>query len=187
MAFEYEDLRTILPALATLEHKRELLVLGDATFHVGPSAYASLAAEANIELAFVPSNLDPSSFGESLGFKQTETLDANGKASINANLNEEVAPELAGRFDCVIDAGVLFWCFDPAAVFRNVLRMTRPGGIIAHITAISGHYGRGYYNVHPLAFEDFYLLNGCRYLGASFRPKFRSWRVVDGVLRRLGM
>ncbi|HLG69031.1 MAG TPA: hypothetical protein VK009_01265 [Chloroflexota bacterium] len=187
MAFEYEDVRFLLATFREGFPRREhLLVLGDAIFHVQPKHYVALARKMGVTLASQPQSLDPFTFGASLGFQTTLTLDVNGRASLNLDLCAPPAEEQVQRFDCVIDAGVLFWCFDPAAALRSILTMTRPGGLIAHITAVSGHYGRGYYNIHPLALEDFYLANGCQFLGASFRTKYQLPRLLAGLLRRLG-
>lgn len=180
MAVETEDLRSILLALRVSENRESLLILGDALIHVAPSRLEQLAAEVGYPLAFVPHQLDPFTLGAALGFARTETLDINGKASLTVNLDEEVPAQLIGAFDCLIDAGVLFWCFDPATALRNILNMVRSGGTIVHITAVSGHYGRGYYNIHPLLLEDFYLGNRCTLKESSFRTKFRA----DGLLAR---
>ena len=63
--------------------------------------------------------------------------------------------------------------------------MTRVGGVIAHISAVSGYYGRGYYNVHPLLLEDFYLANGCDFALATYRPRARR-RGLSGYFARAG-
>ena len=187
MGFEYEDVKLVLWALKPRQQRRELLILGDAIFHVDAQTYASLAKQMGFLLASAPAKLDPFTFGDSLGFDKTHTLDVNGRASLNVNLHDPAPDDLVGRFDCLIDAGVLFWCFDPAAAFKSILSMVKPGGLIVHISAVSGHYGRGYYNIHPLAFEDFYIGNGCQFVGASFRTKFRTWSLLDRALRKLGL
>ena len=45
-------------------------------------------------------------------FEEALTIDANGKAD-NADLTSDLDDSLLNKFDCVIDSGVLFWCFDP--------------------------------------------------------------------------
>jgi len=185
MAIESDDLRSILRALRERESRESLLILGDAAIFVAPPQLEKLAAEVGYPLSFVPDELDPFTLGASLGFTRTETLDVNGKASLTVNLDEEVPLALIGAFDCLIDAGVLFWCFDPASALRNILKMVRAGGTIVHITAVSGHYGRGYYNIHPLLLEDFYLGNGCALGESSFRTKFRAHGLLARVTSRL--
>jgi hypothetical protein len=181
VAIEYEDLRTILETVRDETARKRLLVLGDALVHVEPQELTALASETGFQLASTPDRLDPFTLGDALGFARTETLDVNGRASIDLDLHAPPPPELAEAYDCLIDAGVLFWCSDPGAALRSILTMVNVGGTIIHICAVSGHYGRGYYNVHPLLFEDFYLGNGCEFRVATYRPKFRP----RGLLRQL--
>jgi SAM-dependent methyltransferase len=185
MAFEYEDVRMILESLARLDRRDHLLVLGDAVVHFGPDDLGRLAKETNFQLASRPAQLDPFTLGEALGFAHTETLDVNGRATLTFDLHKELPDDLAGRFDCVIDAGVLFWCSDPAAALRNIARMLCVDGLIVHISAVTGHFGRGYWDVHPLLFEDFYLPNGFEFVRSSMRPKFRPHGFLARFAHRL--
>lgn len=173
MGVEYEDLRTILETLRGEERRERLLVLGDAIVHVQPAGLVALAAESGFALASSPGQLDPFTLGDALGFARTETLDVNGRASVELDLHRPLPPELEETYDCLVDAGVLFWCSDPGAALRSIFKLVKSGGTIIHISAVSGYYGRGYYNVHPLLFEDFYLLNGCEHVVSTYRTKFR--------------
>jgi len=179
VGIEYQDMKSILAALkhAAPAARRNLLFLGDAQIHFDAGSYVDLAEDVGFELASVPRTLDLGTLGNSLGYARVESLDINGKASLNLDLQQEIPAALSGQFDCLIDAGVLFWCYDPAAALRNILRLVRDGGLIVHITAVSGHYGRGYYNIHPSLFEDFYRINQCDFVHASYRtkPARRNW------------
>jgi hypothetical protein len=186
MGLEREDLRTLLGVLGRLERREALLVLGDAVVHCDGPGLVDLAAGQGYEVATPPAQLDPLSLGKALGFARTETLDVGGGATIHMNLHDDPPPALAGAFDCVIDGGVLFWCSDPGAALRTTLRMTRIGGLIAHITAVSGHYGRGYWDVHPRLLEDFYLQNGCEFIESTARTKYRARRLDERIATRLG-
>ena len=161
-------------ALPGLERRESLLVLGDAVIHVDAAELRRIAADEGFELAPLAGPLDPFTLGSALGFARTQTLDANGRASITLDLHQEPPAELHAAFDCVIDAGVLFWCSDPGAALRSIYTLTRPGGLAIHICALTGHYGRGYYDVHPLLFEDFYLENDCTLLEWTARTKPRA-------------
>ena len=187
MALERDDLRTILEVLRSQPRRDRLLILGDVTIHVSPRELDQIAASTGFSLSERPDQLDPFSLGRAMGFGRTETLDVNGRASLNIDLHQIPAQNLLGAFDCVIDAGVLFWCSDPGAALRSILSMTRVGGTIVHVCAVSGHFGRGYYNVHPLLFEDFYLSNGCEFAATTYRPKFRPRRVARLVAAALGV
>ena len=178
MGIERQDMRAMLRAL-----KREMpapsgrmLVLGDAVIHFTPADLRQLAAEEGMKLRELPAELTAFSLGKSLGFDETETLDINGRASINLDLQNTLPADLLARYDLVVDAGVLFWCFEPGTVLKNIFRLCKSGGLIFHITALSGYFGRGYYNVHPRLFEDFYLSNQCVFVQSSFRAKPRPTR-----------
>jgi hypothetical protein len=186
MGLEREDLRTLLGVLGRLERRESLLVLGDAIVHCDGPGLVDLADEQHYVLAAPPAQLDPASLGKALGFARTETLDVGGGVSIRMNLHDDPPAEHTGAFDCVIDAGVVFCCSDPGAALRTTLRMARTGGLIAHVTGVSGHYGRAYWNVHPRLLEDFYLQNGCEFVESTVRTKYRARRRAERVATRLG-
>ena len=125
----------------------------------------------NFRLNEVPLELNPYTLGMSLGFRNVDTLDINGKTTINHNLQKNLPQMLIEKYDLVIDAGVLFWCFEPGVALKNIFRMAKKNRLICHITAVTGFFGRGYYNIHPRFFEDFYLLNGCRFMGSSYKTQ----------------
>ena len=139
MGLETEDLRAVLGLLPRLERREDLLVLGDAQIHTDAAGLAALARETGFQAAEPPARLDALSLGSWLGFARTRTLDVASGTSITLNLHEPAPAELHGVFDCVLDAGVLFWCSDPGAALRTILAMTRTGGIVVHISALSGH------------------------------------------------
>jgi hypothetical protein len=187
VGIEYQDMRAILRVLQKEmpAPSGKLLILGDAIIHFTPADLRQLALQEGMELLALPDKLTPFSLGECLGFSQVDTLDINGKASITLDLQMPLPEDLVGRYDLVIDAGVLFWCFDPGVALRNIFRLVSLNGLVLHITALSGYYGRGYYNIHPRLFEDFYLSNKCTFLQSSFRakPKLNRWQER---YRRLG-
>jgi hypothetical protein len=186
LGLEAEDLRTLLRALPALPRRDSLLILGDAVIHTDDAGLEALAREESFELGAPGGAQDPIALGAALGFAKTQTLDANGRASITLDLHEPPPAELVAAYDCVVDAGVLFWCSDPGAALRSIYSMTRDGGLIVHICALTGHLGRGYYDVHPLLFQDFYLHNGCELVEWTARPKYQPPGALIGVLKRLG-
>lgn len=187
MGIELNNMRTILQALQNLplSQRRRLLILGDVHVHFSVERYVDLAHEVGFELLSVPQSFSPVSLGESLGFQQTDTLDINGRASLTLNLQHDMPAALLGQFDCLIDAGVLFWCFDPGLALKNVFRLVGMNGLIVHITAISGFYGRCYYNIHPLLFESFYLGNACEHLTSSYDARPRAVSRFRRLMERL--
>lgn len=187
MAIELADLREILLSLREVEEcvGGNLLILGSAEVHVSADEYKALVAETGFLSHSFPDKLTPFSLGEALGFKLTETLDINGEATITHDLMLPTPASLCDKYHMIIDAGVLFWCFNPGLALNNIYSMLRLDGIAVHITAVSGFYGRGYYNIHPKLLDDFYRLNGCRYIRGIFRQRQISISRWDRVKRRI--
>lgn len=185
MGLEREDIDAIVGFLNRLDRREELLILGDAVIHCDGAELRRAAGRHSYPIIDPPEELEPFSLGRSLGFRRTETLDINGNASITLDLHGDPPDELVGVFDCIIDAGVLFWCSDPGAALRTILRIARVGGLIIHVAALSGYYGRGYYDIHPLLFEDFYLMNGCEFVISTARTRYRPRGLLGRVASRL--
>ena len=187
MAIEYEDMREILISLKDLKAKGNLLILGDATLFFDYAHLKRLADETGYTLEPISKQLDIALLGKALGFQCTEILDINGKGTITLDLQKSLPEYLKENFDCIIDAGVLHWIFNPGEALANIHRMLKTKGYIIHIAAISGHYGRGYYNIHPLLLERFYQANHCDFIRASFRTKFRFARYIERLMGLLNM
>lgn len=186
MAIELEDIKLILSVIKK-NHTAgfgKLLILGDANIAFTSQQLLVEAKKIGLNINDTKGDLNPFLLGEALGFESVDTLDINGKTSLNHNLQEEIPENLFERYDFLIDAGVLFWCFNPAAGLENIYKMVKGYGIIVHITAISGHYGRGYYNIHPRLFEDFYLLNNCEFIMSSYRCK-PTHKIINRVIKKL--
>jgi hypothetical protein len=159
-------------------------VLGDAIVHFNSKDLIDLAARCgeSITVEAGSSPLSPPTLLRALGYADCETLDINGRATWTHNLETPAPAELLGAYDLVWDAGVTFWCFDPAAALRTAYSMCAVGGALFHVYALTGHFGRGYFNLHPRWFQDFYAANGGGHLASSYRskpdPSLRS-RVVN--------
>ncbi len=187
MAIELPDLHEIVQLLKQRPDlpKGRLLILGSADVHVSREQYQNLLQGCQFDPVMIPEVLTPFSLGESLGFQTPETPDVNGEATITHNLMEAVPLHLHEKYDLIIDAGVLFWCFNPGLALENILRMLKPGGDVLHVTAVSGFYGRGYYNIHPKSLDDFYKVNGCQFLFASYRSRLFRSSLLRRVLNRI--
>lgn len=177
MAIEVEDLRTIFRALTRVKNfsRGKLLILGNATVHCSSEQIRRIAEEEQFALAStdIPPSLSPKSLGMALGFRSAETLDLAAGGDIQLDLSANNLPQnLLAQYDVVIDAGVLFWCFDPASAIKNIYRLISADGMVVHITALTGHISRGYFNIHPRFFEDFYDANQCTFLLAAYRSNF---------------
>lgn len=162
-----------------------LLILGNVTIPISETEFRAAAAETDFPCVCFPSTLTAATLGEALGFEKTATLDISGDASIRHDLQEPAPAEHRHTYDVIIDAGVLFWCVNPGLALNTVYEMLKPQGRVVHITAVSGFYGRGYYNVHPRLFEDFYALNECRFILAAYRSRAARPTLLRRALRSL--
>jgi hypothetical protein len=63
--------------------------------------------------------------------------------------------------------------------------LAKEDALIIHITGVCGFYGRCYYSIHPLLFEDFYLGNSCQYVVASYFARPKNISLIRKVKRWL--
>lgn len=191
MGIEHQDMRALLEALqkGKINPCGRLLILGDAIIHFDAELLKQVSDQVGFVLADIPQTLDAFTLGKALGYLSVDTLDINGNASIKLDLQEDLPLDMLGKYDAIIDAGVLFWCFDPGLVLRNIYRLAAPNALIFHITALSGFFGRGYYSIQPRLLEDFYKSNQCHFLRATYRarPRLKLFgRLKQYVKSRLG-
>lgn len=128
---------------------------------------------------FYYNNNNKNEFQKSLGFDCVDTLDLLGNPTYQLNLQEPIPKFLEHGYDVVIDAGTLYCCFDIAAVMSNIFKLLKPEGIIVHLSSVSGHYGRGFYNLHPAFFHDFYKANNFKTIYSASRVKFSQSNYVE--------
>ena len=119
-----------------------------------------------------------------LGFECFETAGLEGDTTIQLDLTQDLPAFMRNRFRLVVDAGVLYWCFDPAKAIRNIFDLTSVGGAVLHVTSLSGFFGRGYYSIQPRMLDDFYASNGATRAYASWRRR-PSQAVVKKIYRKL--
>ena len=161
MAIELSDLIEIMNWIRDIpEQKRDrLLFIGETQFYVDLNDLAQIARGLKMDIHDSTDPISTKNFGQILGFRRTDTLGLEGECSINFDLTSEPPDELLSQFDLIIDAGVLFWTFNPGTAIANLSRMASETGQIVHITALTGHFGAAYFNIHPKFFIDFYKLN----------------------------
>jgi SAM-dependent methyltransferase len=122
---------------------------------------------------------DLAEFARRMNLARVETLDIAGNPTLRADITGPLPSGLFEAFDMVFDIGTLYWVFDTASAWRNCLTMLKPRGLIAHYSALTGYFGRGYYNFHPRLFSEFYAANNFENVVLKVRlRKFfedRSW------------
>lgn len=104
-----------------------------------------------------------------LGAKSTYIIDLfpnKGVDLIGCNLNEP-QPEMADRFDLVIDPGTMEHCSNVGQALMIAAGAVRGNGHVLHVCPLS-MINHGFYNMCPTLLRDFYEQNGWKvlYLGA---------------------
>lgn len=128
---------------------------------------------------------DLAEFARRMNLSRVETLDLGGNPTIRADITAALPPGLEGAFDLVLDIGTLYWCFDVAAGWRNCLAMLKPRGMIAHHSALTGYFGRGYYTFQPRLFRDIYVANN--FSDIEIKVRTRKFFPESGILRRMAL
>jgi hypothetical protein len=88
-----------------------------------------------------------------MGLGEPYTLDAT-------DLNAPVQAELRGLFGLIVDAGALEHVFDIRQGMMNTADLLRPGGRAVHVAPVNNHVNRGYVQLSPTFFHDYYVANG---------------------------
>lgn len=170
MAIEKKDLKLLLELRKKHPEGESLAILGDCYFHFN---IGELQEMGGVKIKSKDSEpklkVDLKMFAEVLGFKEAETFDISGSPTRKIDLQKSIPEEFKNRFDWVIDAGTLYWCFDIASVWKNILSMLKKDGCVFHLSALSGYFGRGYYSFQPRMFADFYSQNGFEVLMMAYR------------------
>lgn len=101
-------------------------------------------------------------FFEMLGIKDYADLDKfdEDKPQILHDMNEPLPEELYEQFSLVVDSGTIEHIFDIRQVMENIVRATKVGGRVFHLTPSSNYIDHGLYLFSPCFFFDFYELNG---------------------------
>ena len=169
VAIELSDLIEILTWINQIppQNRKRLLFIGDTHHYADCNDLVQIAHDLGMNIADSEGPMSSTKFGYMCGFARTDTLGIEEECSINFNLMDQVPIELQSQFDLVIDAGTLFWTFNPGTAISNLSKLVSKNGLIIHITALSGHFGAAYYNIHPKLFIDFYSLNEFDLLGTG--------------------
>lgn len=122
-------------------------------------------------------------FYEELGCSRYESIDANGEATITADLNGPgVVPadfEMREGFDLVTDFGTSEHCFNVAQAWVTMHNLVRPGGLIVGEKPSSGYPRHGYYLFDKIFFEGVAKFNNYKsHLRQIKTGRGTCWRFV---------
>jgi SAM-dependent methyltransferase len=122
-------------------------------------------------------------FYRSLGCGEYVTIDANGNATILADLNLPLDP-MPGPFDLVTNWGTTEHVFDFAQCWETLHDLTRAGGFLVFEQPSQGYLDHGLYCPQPTLFRDIARHNG--YEIAHFdTPKTDRGMLVRAAFRKL--
>ena len=75
------------------------------------------------------------------------------------DLNNPIPDELNEMFDLVIDGGTMEHLFNTKQCLENIVRMTKIGGRIIHMSPSNNYSAHGLYQFSPDLFYDYYTAN----------------------------
>ena len=96
-------------------------------------------------------------------------------ATIIFDMNNEIFPELKGKYDTVLDSGTLEHIFNIPQALDNTSSLCKPGGQIIHALPANNFSGHGFWQISPELFFSLYSdKNGYRdtevFLGSKSDP-----------------
>jgi len=129
-----------------------------------------------------------SEFYKRLGCGRYESVDANGKGTVTADLNRPYVAFTGGPgfhtdfFDLVTDFGTGEHIFDQAQVWRTIHNLTKPGGYIAFDRPSQGYSKHCFYLITAGLIHDLALANGYVIMRLENKKTPRG-QLLRGVLR----
>lgn len=105
-----------------------------------------------------------------LGLGELQTLDA-------AELNGPVPSELIGRFGLIVDGGAMEHVFDLRQGMQNTAELLRTGGRVVHVSPVNNHVNRGFVQLSPTFYHDYYSENSFTGVRGSMLVQPRSNRL----------
>lgn len=169
-----------------LDHDDLARVAGKTGFSPRPVARSPL-----IPYQFNPAKpvMSDQAFFAALGFDTVESLDGSdfeGATHVFDLNSPATPPDLAERYDVIIDTGTMEHVFHIPNLLANLHRMTKPGGRILSVTPASNMVNHGFYSFSPCFFIDYFAANGyelsslllLKFDGASADPTGWMLRLV---------
>jgi hypothetical protein len=77
------------------------------------------------------------------------------------DLNQPLPPDLARRFDLVVDTGTCEHCFNVGQAFANSCEALAVGGMLVHAAPLT-RINHGFWSFNPTVYPDFFEDNGFR-------------------------
>ena len=149
-----------------------LLQLGKQALYVEADQLPGIAAQFGFDVnmddvvidesgEYVADTYNDTIFFNKLGFKTVTSLDYSDYegADLIHDLNNPIPASLHDKFDFVYDGGTFEHVFDFPQCLRNVHKLLKVGGLIAHAAPSHNHVDHGFYMYSPTVFWDYYHAN----------------------------
>ena len=92
-------------------------------------------------------------FYRELGFDKYDSMDANNNGTVLVNLNYSLDPGCP-QYDLVTNNGTGEHIFNQYAIFHNMHYLCKAGGFMIHVLPWINWQNHGFYNFHPVLFDD---------------------------------
>jgi hypothetical protein len=104
------------------------------------------------------------------GFSGVDSLDVSEHegATYVCDLNQDIPPNLRGRYDVVYDGGTMEHVFDVRMFLSNCGSLVSGGGFVIHSVPVNNFVNHGFWQISPTALLSFYRLNGFVARGIGF-------------------
>ena len=176
MGINLEFVATLTVIRRSLPENASVLEFGAQDISADPSSTANMVAARGF--GKVDRISTATELYNQMGFASYDAIDINGGAgNVHAfDLNRDVVSEykFERTFDLVTNLGTLEHCFDQAAGFRNMHRLTKTGGTMIHCLPSQGLVNHAFYNYHPRLIAELAKANnyelGLVFFTADFTP-----------------
>lgn len=118
-----------------------------------------------------------------LGAGRYESIDANGRGTINFDLNRKWTGE-RGAFDLVTDFGTTEHIFNQAEVWRTIHVLAKVGGFIVFDKPTQGYKEHCFYNYHETFFRDIAATNEWEVIALERGTTTRG-ELIRGVFQKM--
>jgi SAM-dependent methyltransferase len=174
---------TLAELTALLPAKRSVIELGAQDISVDPTLVTNALSDRGY-LGAEPVSTAPELYRR-LGFEKYTAIDfIDGRDDVkmfDLNLDIDRTYGFVETFDLVTNLGTLEHCFDQAAGFRNMHRLTKPGGFMLQCVPAAGQVNHGFYSYSPRFIYELALANNYELSFMFFTSDFTATRIPYSI------
>jgi SAM-dependent methyltransferase len=170
---------TLAEIRGTLPDHMSVMELGAQDISADPYAVATLLSDMGI---FDTGPIKTAAeLYQRVGCGSYDAIDINGGGGnvhcFDLNRDIQLEYNFFRTFDLVTNLGTLEHCFDQASGFRNMHRLTKPGGIMIHCLPSQGLVNHAFYNYHPRLVAELAKVNSYEIRMVFFTADFTANRI----------